>query len=113
MATQLVDESILYNFYNMPNIRGVLSENSIYQALFFAENALESVGQHVKVLSALILMSNVLMVNAGMMDQFRNEYNKYFNVNIDRELLRTTMNSITLEMQDEYALYQRKPKYKG
>ena len=112
MAPNKMDEGVLYTFYNLPANRAVLAENSIYQALFFAENAMPQVQLNSKILASLILMSNTLILNSTAQDQFRLEYNKFFNVNIEKDALRLTMSSITPEIQDEFGLYQRKPKFK-
>ena len=106
-----IDVDTVYEFYTIGTIKALLNENSLYQAFFFADNELLNIPRAHKVVAALIIMSLPLVNNPGAADQFRMDFNKFFDLSIDGEALRQVMSLITTEMQDEHALYPRKPKY--
>ena len=107
-----LDVNGLYAFYDTPANRALLSENALYQALFFQEHGEQDFPRHdahLKVLVSLRLMSPSLKRNQGAADAFRLEYNKHFNVTIDKQQYDGLADRILQSgLIDKYGLYERK-----
>lgn len=111
---QLTEET-MYTFYDSPMNRSLLSENALYQSLFFNEHSEKDFPRqdpYLKVLVALRLMSPQLKRNQGAADSFRLEFNKYFGTTIDKQQYDSLSDRVLQSgMIDKYGLYERKPKY--